>query len=144
MVPQRINYCDLTMRRYDVEEGLRRVLRILAKYEVRATFPTCWMTANWYPDVVPKVLDGGHEVAVHGYHHVDLFHLSREAERIEIERATEAIAKAIGEQPTGWRSPRYSVTEHTLEILREPGYVWDSDLHDQSFLTCFRSRGERS
>lgn len=131
--PDKINYCDLSMRRYDVAEGLDRILRILSKYDVRATFPTCGLTAEWYPDAVKKVLQDGHEVAVHGYHHVDLYHLTPAEERQEIERATEAIGSSIGEQPKGWRSPKYSITEHTLDLLRDAGYVWDSDLHDQTF-----------
>lgn len=141
-LPGRINYCDLSMRRFDIQEGLDRILRILQKHNVRATFPTCGMTADWYPDVVPKVLDHGHEVAVHGYHHVDLFHLNSDDERIEIERATETIARAVGTQPKGWRSPRYSVTEHTLDVLRDIGYTWDSDLHDESFPYILRKSGQ--
>jgi len=139
--PDKINYCDLSMRRYDVAEGLDRVLRILSKHEVRATFPTCGLTAEWYPDAVKKLLDHGHEVAAHGYHHVDLFHLSPTEEREEIGRATDAIGKAIGEQPKGWRSPKYSITDGTLDLLRDAGYVWDSDLQDQSFPYVLRKDG---
>jgi peptidoglycan/xylan/chitin deacetylase (PgdA/CDA1 family) len=128
-----INYCDLTMRQYDVIEGVPRVLRILRKHNVRATFPTCGMTADWYPDEIRRIGDEGHEIAVHGYHHVELHELSDREERDEIERATAAIARLIGAQPRGWRCPLYSATERTLEFLRDLGYQWNSDFHDSDF-----------
>jgi peptidoglycan-N-acetylglucosamine deacetylase len=129
----RINYCDLTMRQYDVLEGLPRVLRILRKHDVRATFPTCGMTADWYPDDIKRIQDDGHEIAVHGYHHVELHELTESEERAEIERATEAIARLTGEPPRGWRCPLYSATERTLETLRDLDYQWNSDFHDCDF-----------
>jgi peptidoglycan/xylan/chitin deacetylase (PgdA/CDA1 family) len=129
----RINYCDVTMRQYDVLEGVPRILRILDKYGVKATFPTCGLTCEWYPDLIKEIAAGGHEVAVHGFHHVPLLQLDPDGERAEIERATEAVAAVIGEQPKGWRCPLYSITEHTLDFLRDFGYVWDSDFHDQDF-----------
>jgi peptidoglycan/xylan/chitin deacetylase (PgdA/CDA1 family) len=128
-----INYCDLTMRQYDVLEGVPRVLRILRKHGVRATFPTCGMTADWYPDMVKSLADEGHEVAAHGYFHAPMDELSDDEERQEIERATEAISRATGIEPHGWRCPMYTITTRTLEILRDLGYTWNSDFHDQDF-----------
>ena len=128
-----INYCDLTMRQYDVVEGLPRILRILRKYDVRATFPTCGATADWYPDEIRTIVDEGHELAVHGYHHMLMTDLSADEERVEVERATEAIDRVGDGQPQGWRSPVYSVTDRTLDLLRDAGYVWNSDFHDCDF-----------
>jgi peptidoglycan/xylan/chitin deacetylase (PgdA/CDA1 family) len=139
----KINYCDLTMRQYDVIEGVPRVLRILKKYDVRASFPTCGMTADWYPDNIRRIKDAGHEIAVHGYHHVMLHELSDTQEHAEIERATEAIAKLTREQPKGFRSPVYSTTESTLDILRELGYQWHSDFHDCGFPYVLNKDGKR-
>lgn len=126
-----INWCDLSMRQYDVREGYKRVLRILRKHGVPATFPVTGRTAEWYPEVVREIQAQGHEIAVHGYHHVHLFELTDEEERAEIERATAAVQGTTGLKPAGWRSPRYSITTRTLDILRDFGYTWNSDLHNQ-------------
>ena len=128
-----INYCDLTMRQYDVLEGVPRVLRILRKYGVRATFPTCGLTAEWYPEMLKSLVDEGHEVAAHGYYHAPMDELSDAEERAEIERATEVIERVTGVKPRGWRCPMYTITVRTLDILRDIGYSWDSDFHDQDF-----------
>src|ERR1035437_3498104 len=81
-----INYCDLTMRQYDMVEGLGRVGRILKKHDVRGTFMFCGMTAEWYPDAVTAMMDAGHEIGVHGYRHVSLCSLTADEEREKVER----------------------------------------------------------
>lgn len=131
--PDETNFCDLSMRLYDITEGVPRLLRLLARHEVKATFPVSGMTADWYPDTVREIEAGGHEIAVHGYHHVEHYRLDDRQEREEIERATEAVQRVTGEQPQGWRTPIYTTTARTLDIVRDLGYVWNSDLHDCDF-----------
>lgn len=46
-----------------------RLLALLARHEVRSTFFVPGYTAVRYPDVVRAIVDGGHEVAHHGYLH---------------------------------------------------------------------------
>jgi peptidoglycan/xylan/chitin deacetylase (PgdA/CDA1 family) len=127
----KINFCDLTQRQYDVRRGVYRILEILRRYEVTATFPITGLTAEWYPEVVEAIMADGHEVATHGYRHVPLHRLDREEERAEIEAATQAVMGASGgRQPIGWRSPMYTATPNTIELLAEAGYVWNSDFHN--------------
>ena len=126
-----INWCDLTMRQFDVRQGYRRLLRILRKHDIAATFMFTGLTAQWYPAALREIASEGHEIGAHGFHHVHLFELTDEEEELEIERATTAIAEAAGEPPRGWRSPRYSITTRTLDILRRQGYQWNSDFHNE-------------
>lgn len=125
-----INYCDLTQRQYDTRRGVQRILEILARHEIRATFPTTGITAEWYPEIAEAIVEGGHELAVHGYRHVPLHTLDAEGERAEIEAATAAIQNVLGHQPHGWRSPMYSTTPNTIQILTELGYLYNSDFHN--------------
>jgi peptidoglycan-N-acetylglucosamine deacetylase len=131
--PDETNFCDLTMRLYDVTEGVPRILRLLARHEIQATFPLSGMTCDWYPEMAREIADAGHEIAVHGYHHVEHYRLDDRQEREEIERALEAVQRISGEQPQGWRTPIYTTTARTLDILRDLGFVWNSDLHDCDF-----------
>jgi peptidoglycan/xylan/chitin deacetylase (PgdA/CDA1 family) len=126
----KINYCDLTQRQYDTRRGVYRILEILRRHSIRATFPVTGLTAEWYPEVVDAILTGGHEVAVHSYRHIPLFRFDEDEEREEIEAATVAVANAIGNRPVGWRSPMYSTTPNTLRLLMEQGYLWNSDFHN--------------
>jgi peptidoglycan/xylan/chitin deacetylase (PgdA/CDA1 family) len=126
----KINFCDLTQRQYDTRCGVYRILEILRRYQIKATFPVTGLTAEWYPEVVDAIAADGHEIATHGYRHVPLFRLDRDEERQEIEAATRAVATTSGRTPAGWRSPMYSTTPNTIELLAEAGYVWNSDFHN--------------
>jgi peptidoglycan-N-acetylglucosamine deacetylase len=128
-----INYCDLTMRQYDITEGLPRILRILDKHGIKGTFAVTGMTADWYPDDIRAIEDQGHEVAVHSHRHLPMFQLSEAEQREETERATEAVARVVQSKPVGYRSPFYTSTQYTLDHLRDLGYLWNSDFHDAEF-----------
>jgi peptidoglycan/xylan/chitin deacetylase (PgdA/CDA1 family) len=121
-----INYVDQMERQYEARAGLKRILRILRSYGVKATFPTTGLTAEWYPELIASVAEDGHEVAGHSYSHWPMNSFSRDEERVEIERTSAAIEAATGKRPAGWRSPLYSSTGQTLELLAEAGYVWDA------------------
>jgi peptidoglycan/xylan/chitin deacetylase (PgdA/CDA1 family) len=139
----KINFCDLTQRQYDTRRGVYRILDMLRRYEIRATFPITGLTAEWYPEVVDAILADGHEVAVHGYRHVPLFRLDEDEEREEIEAATAAVSKAIGAKPVGWRTPMYSTTPRTIGLLMEQGYLWNSDFHNDDLPYILRQDGRR-
>jgi peptidoglycan-N-acetylglucosamine deacetylase len=116
-----VNFCDATMRLDDAREGLARVLRILDKYHAPATFMFCGLTAEWYPELAREVLETGHEIGVHGYRYVKLCNLDPDEELEELTLATNAIRELVGDNPLGWRSPLYSVTELTHDFLRDLG-----------------------
>jgi peptidoglycan/xylan/chitin deacetylase (PgdA/CDA1 family) len=121
-----INFVDQMERQYEARAGLRRILRILDEYGVKATFPVCGMTAEWYPEVIGAVEEAGHEIANHSYSHWQMQRWTKDDERREIERAGTAIEKVTGHRPNGWRSPMYSTTGQTLDLLIEGGYRWDA------------------
>jgi peptidoglycan/xylan/chitin deacetylase (PgdA/CDA1 family) len=47
------------------------VLDTLAQYNVKATFFCCGKQAELYPELMHKILDGGHRVANHTYSHIN-------------------------------------------------------------------------
>jgi len=128
-----INYNDLSQRQYDARRGVERILRILGKYDIRATFPTTGVTAEWYPDVIGSIAEAGHEVAVHGYRHVPLYKLSDAGERNEIAQGKEAVEAVTGRPARGWRSPMYSSTKRTIRLLTELGFTYDSSFHNDDW-----------
>lgn len=138
----KINYCDLTQRQYDTWRGVYRILEILRKYDVKASFPVTGLTAEWYPEVVQAIAADGHEIATHSYRHVPLHRFDRDEEREEIEAATKAVATASGKQPIGWRSPMYTTTPNTIELLAEAGYLWNSDFHNDDLPYLLDAAGE--
>jgi len=65
-------------------------------------------------------------VGLHGYHHVHLSELSVVQQREEIAKAVEIYKRFFGCYPQGWRSPYLSFNKHTLKILHEFKFKWDS------------------
>ena len=123
-----------TQAEYGPNTGIWRILRILRESKVRATFMTCGGIAERYPEAVRAIVDEGHEVAGHGYHHEVARDLSRDEEREVIRRTTEMIFDRAGKRPAGWRSCTQST--NSLELLMEQGYRWNSNSfsHDLPFL----------
>ena len=121
----RMNHEEWTQGEYGPRTGIWRILRILDECEVKATFLTCGGIAERYPEQVKAIVQRGHEIAGHGYHHETARDLTKEEERDVIQRTTAMIEKRTGKRPVGWRSCTQS--PNSLELLMEQGYLWNSN-----------------
>jgi polysaccharide deacetylase family protein (PEP-CTERM system associated) len=113
-------------------DNVRRILDLLAEFpEARATFFVLGKFAERHGQVARAIASAGHEVASHGYGHVEAFRLGREAFAEDLRRGAEALARATGVQPTGYRAPDFSVVGESLwvlDVLAEAGYAYDSSI----------------
>ena len=121
----KMNHEEWTQAEYGPRTGIWRILRILEEEGVRATFLTCGAIAERYPEAVKAIVQKGHEVAGHGYHHEVARDLSKEEEREVIKKTTAMILDRTGKRPMGWRSCTQS--PNSLELLMEQGYMWNSN-----------------
>jgi hypothetical protein len=81
--------------------------------------------ARWLKDASLK----GHEIANHTLdHRYDLVRLGRDAIRAQIVGGIEAIEKATGARPVGFRAPGYTITDEVFEVLTELGVAYDSSV----------------
>ena len=110
-----------------VWRGLERVLAVLERHDARATFYVPGVTVEQDPGVFVELLAAGHEIAHHGYAHLPTHTLDPAGERDELERGLAALAQ-IGVTPAGYRSPGWELTPHTLTLLGELGFAYDSSL----------------
>jgi len=115
-----------------VERNVDRILGIFADSGVSATFFTLGWIAERYPAVVRRIVDGGHELASHGYEHVRVHAQTPEAFRQDI-RKTKAILEDIGGQRVkGYRAASFSIDQRCLwafEILAEEGHAYSSSVY---------------
>ncbi|MEZ4376119.1 MAG: polysaccharide deacetylase family protein, partial [Polyangiaceae bacterium] len=112
---------------------MRRVFDFLDEAGARATFFMLGLTIKNYPEIAQEVVRRGDEVGSHGYGHEQVFTLTPEAFRADVERSIEMLVKHTGARPTGYRAPLFSINRDTvwaLEILSELGFQYDSSLHD--------------
>lgn len=130
----KLNHEEWTQGEYGPHTGIWRLLRVLEKENVKATFLTCGAIAERFPEAVKTIVQKGHEIAGHGYHHEIARDLSREEEKEVIQRAAAMIEERTGQRPVGWRSCTQS--PNSLELLMEQGFLWNSNSfsHDLPFI----------
>ncbi|NBR16993.1 MAG: allantoinase [Gammaproteobacteria bacterium] len=105
---------------YGIHEGAPRVLGVLARHGIPATFTAAAVALERAPQVAQGIVSGGHEVCAHGYRWAHQLGMSEEVER-EL-----SIEKTTGTRPVGWLS-RYLHTGETRRLLLEEGYLYHMD-----------------
>ncbi|MFZ5470792.1 MAG: polysaccharide deacetylase family protein [Myxococcota bacterium] len=71
----------------------------------------------------------GVEIASHSYHHDYALSRRPEAEiSTDLRRAHEAIVRAVGKAPVGFRAPGYTLSRELLSAVRKRGYRYDSSV----------------
>ncbi|MHA1975828.1 MAG: polysaccharide deacetylase family protein [Candidatus Hodarchaeales archaeon] len=112
---------------FAVKRGIPRILTLLKKYSIKATFFTCGWVAEEYPVLVKEIVKNGHELGAHGYLHEYFDKLSVEQEKNVIEKMTKPLLE-FTDQIKGFRAPYWHLSPVTLKLVAEAGYVYDSSL----------------
>jgi len=108
-----------------------RILELLKRHSVHATFFILGWIADREPVVVKKIQDGGHEIGTHGYAHRRIVDLSPDEFRLDLERSLEALKRAGASNVVGFRAPSFSIVASTLwalELLKQSGLRYDSSV----------------
>jgi len=115
---------------YGPRTGVPRLLDVLDRTGIPATFFVPGYTAERWPAVIRSIRDAGHEIAHHGYLHESVAGLSPEAEEAVLVRGLAALDAAAGVVPTGWRAPMWEASWSSAELLKRHGFRYDSSLMD--------------
>lgn len=109
----------------------RRLLRLLEESRVSATMFVLGKFAEAFPGVVRDMRAEGHEIACHGYGHVEIFKQSREEFTEDVRRSKGILEQILGERIKGYRAPDFSIIGQTLwalEVLADQGFQYDSSI----------------
>ncbi|APA68528.1 XrtA system polysaccharide deacetylase [Janthinobacterium sp. 1_2014MBL_MicDiv] len=115
-----------------VEANIERILLLLERRRIHATFFTLGWIAERYPAMLRRIAAAGHEVASHGY-----AHLRASAQSPADFAADVRVSKTILEQLTGravhgYRAPSFSIGAANLwafDVLQEAGYRYSSSIY---------------
>jgi peptidoglycan/xylan/chitin deacetylase (PgdA/CDA1 family) len=118
----------LAWGQYGARVGVPRILKLLAKYDVRATFYVPAVSALLHADEQRRVVAEGHEIGIHGWIHELNSVLPHENERDLMLRSADTLEKVSGQRPVGLRTPSWDFSWNTLAIEQEMGLLYDSSL----------------
>jgi peptidoglycan/xylan/chitin deacetylase (PgdA/CDA1 family) len=110
--------------------GYPALFRLLERYDVRSTFFIEGWNGIHHPRAVAEIVERGHELGMHGWAHETWHELEPPTERDLAARATDALERASGVRPRGFRAPGGHRSESTETILTELGYRYDASLGD--------------
>jgi peptidoglycan/xylan/chitin deacetylase (PgdA/CDA1 family) len=105
-----------------------RVLELLAHHGITASFFIPGVVIDTYPQLCEKIVAAGHEVGHHGWTHVPPASLKPEEEEDGLVRGIERIVQLCGKRPTGYRSPSWDLSPHTLRLLVQHGFFYESSM----------------
>jgi polysaccharide deacetylase family protein (PEP-CTERM system associated) len=115
-----------------VERNVDVILGLLAEHRATATFFTLGWIAERYPTVVRRIVDGGHELASHGYSHHRATEQSRADFRDDVVRAKVVLEQIAGREVQGYRAPSFSIGHANLwafDCLLDAGYRYSSSVY---------------
>ncbi len=120
----------LTYGEFGATTGLPRVLDVLDRHQVPATFFVPAVAALVDPGMIPEIVKRGrHEIALMGWSDENPLALSGPAEEEALlVKAVEVITKAAGRRPVGARGPAGQLSPHTPGLLKKLGFLYDSTL----------------
>jgi len=110
--------------------GVPRILALLARHDISATFFVPGYSAHRYPAVVRAIAAAGHEIAHHSYFHENTIGMDARTEADMIDLGLEALWDVAGVRPAGYRAPMWELTYNTPRLLAERGFLYDSSLMD--------------
>jgi peptidoglycan-N-acetylglucosamine deacetylase len=115
---------------YGAVDGLPRILRVLDKHNIPATFFIPAVSAALNPEMIPAIQSRKrHEIGIHGWIHENLVELNDEAkERELLNKSIDLLTKLIGKRPVGYRAPSWAMSPFTMKQVKEAGFLYDSSL----------------
>jgi peptidoglycan/xylan/chitin deacetylase (PgdA/CDA1 family) len=125
--------CDISRGLFAGEVGTPRLLRLFEKYDLRTTWFIPGHSIETFPDQTRQVVDGGHEVGVHGYSHENPIAMSREQESAVLDHCIDLVERYSGSRPTGYVAPWWEFSPVTNELLLERGIKYDHSLMHDDF-----------
>jgi polysaccharide deacetylase family protein (PEP-CTERM system associated) len=114
-----------------VAANTHRILELLDRHRVRATFFILGWVAEEHPQLVRAIHSAGHEIGAHGYWHRLVYQQTRAQFRADLCRARDVLQNILGRPVTAHRAASFSITRQSLwalEILVEEGFQADSSV----------------
>jgi peptidoglycan/xylan/chitin deacetylase (PgdA/CDA1 family) len=125
-----LDYEVISRGEYGAVDGLPRILRLLDKHQLPASFFIPAVSAALHPQMIKEIqASGRHEIGVHGWIHERLPQLNdpKEEQRL-LTQSIDLLTKMTGRRPVGYRAPSWQFSFWTMTQVKEAGFLYDSSL----------------
>ena len=121
---------DLSAGEFGATQGLPRVLELLDRHQVPASFFIPAVSAMLHPEMIPEIKKRTrHEIGVHGWIHENYQSINNAAEEERLmKQAIDYMTEAIGKRPAGFRAPSWAFSPFTPALVKKAGFLYDSSL----------------
>jgi peptidoglycan/xylan/chitin deacetylase (PgdA/CDA1 family) len=121
---------SLSAADYGAQTGTPRLLKVLERHKVPATFFVTGVDSLIHPELVPSLLKSGrNEIGIHGWIHEYPPGLDSAAEEERLlDKAIARISSLSGKKPAGYRAPSWAFSPYTMDLIRKKGFLYDSSL----------------
>ena len=118
---------------YAVKRAVPKLMELLREERMPASFFIPGWVVDHHTDRCKEIRDAGYEIGHHGYSHewADPEHQEKEAE--ELDRASDSLMRHLGVRPKGYRPPAAEITDNTMRLLVERGFLYDTNMLDDVF-----------
>ena len=124
------NPVPISLGEYGALEGVPRMLKLLDKHGVPASFYIPAVAAMLHPGMIQQIRKRPrHEVAIHGWIHENPMTLDDPVDEWRmISQSLDLLEKQWGRRPVGNRNPSWTMSTHTIGLLKKAGLLYDSSL----------------
>lgn len=125
-------YIDRRKEIYEIEKNTLFILEILDDFNCKATFFFLGSVVRDLPNVVKKVAELDHEIALHGPEHIRIFNYTKREFSEKVVSAKNLLEDVASKPVYGFRAPDFSITESSiwaLDILQKAGFLYDSSIY---------------
>jgi peptidoglycan-N-acetylglucosamine deacetylase len=118
----------LSQGEYGATTGLPRILDLLDRQQIPASFYIPAMSAALHPQMIQDIVRRSrHEIGVHGWMHENLPTIGDAAKEEQLlTQSLDYLTKAVGKRPVGFRAPSWAFSRNTLDQIRKAGFLYDS------------------
>lgn len=123
-------YVALTFDDWPSNKTTPKLLDILKKHDVKATFFVLWKLVAAYPDIVKREFEEWHEIANHSWDHPNLVNLKNEAVKKQIFSTDDEIKKVIWKSVDLVRPPYWAHNKRVNDLIWKTIVMWNVDSLD--------------
>ena len=124
---------DISRGMFAGEVGTPRLLKLFDRLGIKTTWFVPGHSIETFPKEFKMIVDGGHEIGIHGYSHENPIAMSAEQEEEVLLRCIDLVTRVSGKVPTGYVAPWWEFSHVTNELLLKHGFKYDHSLMHKDF-----------